>query len=414
MSRLRAACLAAALLAPLEARAAGFSIYEQGAAAMGRGCAVTAIADTPSAIFYNPAGLGLQKGLGLEIGDTLIFPAGEHEDPDTGEVTKAEDNLFYPPTFYASYVLPGRVALGFGLFVPFGLGIKWPGGWAGFEEIEQIDVQNIFLNPTVAWAPLEWLSIAAGFDAVHATVELTKGLEFITDRGTLHGAAEAWGFGANAGILFRFLDGRLSWGLSYRSAVNLDFEGKADFQVPAPFESMLEDQPLESSLTLPHVIAIGVAGRPVEMLSLGLDVLYTTWSSFEEFGFTFPEDEGKPEDEQLTQYEPRNWKNVFGLRLGAELNPPCVPELAVRLGLVYDRNPSPSNTMSPSLPDSDRIDVSAGAGYRFGFGLSIDVAYMLVWFFERTSGGEAFAGTYRSHAHLVGLSLGYRFVPQSG
>jgi len=399
------------LLCAGRASAAGFSIYEQGAAATGRGGMAVGIADTPSAIFYNPAGLGFQKGLGLEIGDTLIFAKGEHEDPETGEVTEAEPGIFYPPTFYASYVLPQRIAFGFGLFVPFGLGIEWPSGWAGFEEIEKIDVQNIFFNPTVAWAPLEWLSIAAGFDAVHATVELQKGLNFVTDRGTLHGAVEAWGFGANAGVLFRFLDGRLSWGLSYRSAVKLDFEGDADFQVPAPFASMLEDQPLESALTLPHTIAIGVAGRPADWLTIGLDIVYTTWSTFDVFGFSFPEDEGKPEDDQLTQYEPRDWKNVFGLRLGGELRPPCMRGLALRLGLVYDRNPSPSDTMSPSLPDSDRIDVSAGVGYAFRFGLSIDVAYMLVYFFERTSGGEAFPGTYRSHAHLIGLSLGYRFDP---
>ena len=411
MRRLAACAAASMLLLSGIASGAGFAIYEQGAKATGMGGSAAGIADTPSAIFYNPAGLGFQKGLGLEIGDTLIFPQGEHEDPGTGEVTEAEPGIFYPPTFYASYVLPQRVAFGLGLFVPYGLGIHWPSGWAGFEEIEKIDVQNIFLNPTVAWAPLEWLSIAAGFDAVHASVELRKGLDFVTDRGTLHGAAEAWGFGANAGVLFRFLDGRLSWGVSYRSAVKLDFEGDADFQVPLPFESMLEDQPLESRLVLPHSVAIGMAGLPAEWLTLSLDVVFTTWSTFREFGFTFPEDEGKPEDEQLSSYEPRDWKNVFGLRLGGELRPPCMQGVAFRLGLVYDRNPSPSHTMSPSLPDSDRIDVSAGAGYTFRFGLSIDLAYMLVWFFERTSGGESFPGTYRSHAHLVGLSLGYRFDP---
>ena len=109
-------------------------------------------------IFAHLPGLGFQKGLGLEIGDTLVFPWGQHEDPDTGDVTEAEPNVFYPPTFYASYVLPKRIALGFGFFVPFGLGIEWPRSWIGFEEIEKIDVQNMFFNPTIAWAPLPWFS----------------------------------------------------------------------------------------------------------------------------------------------------------------------------------------------------------------------------------------------------------------
>jgi long-chain fatty acid transport protein len=113
----------------------------------------------------------------------------------------------------------------------------------------------------------------------------------------------------------------------------------------------------------------------------------------------------------LTQFERCDWADTFSVRLGAEVRPP-VTGLAVRAGLVYDRTPSPTDTMSPSLPDCDRIDASAGIGYRFAFGLGIDVAYMYVHFLERSSTGDAFPGRYRSAAHLVGLSLGYRWNPE--
>ena len=67
--------------------------------------------------------------------------------------------------------------------------------------------------------------------------------------------------------------------------------------------------------------------------------------------------------------------------------------------------------MSPSLPDCDRVDVSFGAGYEFDFGLVVDVAYMYVHFLGRASTGEAFPGSYEASAHLMGLSLGYRWDP---
>lgn len=392
------------------ARGAGFSIYEQGAAATALGGAWTAIADSPAALFYNPAGIAFQRGLGIELGDTLIVPLGSRSDPGTGSVTDAEVQVFYPPTFYASYGFPSGWAVGLGVYAPYGLGMRWPDGWAGFEEVEAIDLQTFFLNPTVAWSPVEWFSLAAGFDVVRSTVSLQKGIQFFDERGTLQGGAGAWGLGGNAGALLRILDGRLSFGVSYRSAVRLEYSGDADFTVPDSFASALEDQPLESTLLLPHTISIGVAGIPHEMVTLDLDVLVTTWSTFEEFGFRFPEDEGKPEDEQLTQFERRDWEDTFSVRFGAEVRPP-VEGLALRAGFVYDRTPSPSNTMSPSLPDCDRIDVSAGAGYRFDFGLSVDLAYMYVHFLGRSSTGEAFPGSYEASAHIAGLSLGYRLEP---
>ena len=409
--RILSLCLLAALpalLAPAPARGAGFGISEQNASATGRAGAFTAVADSPSAIYYNPAGLGLQKGLGIEAGITLIFPLGSHEDPATGLVTDSESSVFYPPTVYASYRLPERVAIGLGFFVPFGLGISWPEDWIGFEQIQSIDLQTYFINPTVAWSPFEWLSIGAGVDIVRSVVELKRGINFIDERGSLHAAGSAWGWGGNAGLLIRLLGGRLSFGLSYRSAVKLVFAGSADFTVPPAFALLLEDQPIETSLTLPHTLSMGIAGKPASMVTLSADVTVTTWSTFKEFGLRFPEDVGKPEGEKLSQSEPRNWRNVYAVRLGAEVRPP-LKWLVLRAGLAYDRTPSPTNTLSPTLPDADRIEVAAGAGFLIPKGLSLDLAYMYIYFFERSSSGEAFPATYRCSAHLVGLTLGYHY-----
>jgi long-chain fatty acid transport protein len=123
----------------------------------------------------------------------------------------------------------------------------------------------------------------------------------------------------------------------------------------------------------------------------------------------FPGDAERPEDEQLTQFERRDWSDAWSVRFGLEVRPPVAPGLALRAGVVYDTSPSPSDTVSPSLPDADRIDASGGVGYVFPWGLVVDVGYMYVRFLERTTTGDAFPGTYRASAHLLGMSVGYRY-----
>ncbi len=50
----------------------GFQINSQGARAMGMGLAFTAVANDPSAIFFNPAGLGWQKHFEVQAGSSFI------------------------------------------------------------------------------------------------------------------------------------------------------------------------------------------------------------------------------------------------------------------------------------------------------------------------------------------------------
>jgi len=58
------------------ASGSGFLIYEHGAAAMGMAGAFVSIANNPTAIFYNPAGIAWLRGTQVNVGGTFVFPAG--------------------------------------------------------------------------------------------------------------------------------------------------------------------------------------------------------------------------------------------------------------------------------------------------------------------------------------------------
>jgi long-subunit fatty acid transport protein len=65
------------------------------------------------------------------------------------------------------------------------------------------------------------------------------------------------------------------------------------------------------------------------------------------------------------------------------------------------------------LPDANRLEGTVGLGYKFLGNWSIDVAYQLILFKDRTITGPAtgdlneFPGLYKSTANLFGLSIGY-------
>src|SRR5713226_3562321 len=102
-TRALAAALAACILGPAPAHAAGFAIFEQGARGMGFAGAFTAQASDPSAIFHNAAGIAFLKGKQIHLGATLIAPKSDFTgaDPFPGSTVTEKGNpgIIVPPVF---------------------------------------------------------------------------------------------------------------------------------------------------------------------------------------------------------------------------------------------------------------------------------------------------------------------------
>ena len=61
------------LMAPTLASGAGFALFEHGNRGMAMGGAMTAVADDPSAMFWNPAGLAQLRTLGRVLRDADLY-----------------------------------------------------------------------------------------------------------------------------------------------------------------------------------------------------------------------------------------------------------------------------------------------------------------------------------------------------
>ncbi len=386
---------------PLSASAAGFAVSEQSAKATASSGAGTASVEGAAAIYYNAGNVAFEDGISAELGTTLIAPSFSYEPLRAvdGRPSSVEPSLFALPTLFAAAPVSDSVFVGFGAFANFGLGLKWPDDFDGRFESSAANITTFTLNPTVAWRIDRNWGVGAGVDVVRSTVELAQKLYLVDAEGSLRMGGGTYGVGVNAGVGGRLLGDKLSAGLSWRSAVRLRFSGRADFQVPKEFESTLRDQDVATQLTLPHVFSLGAAYRLVGNARLIGEVGYTMWSSFDAIRIDFAE------SDDLDQELRRDWKDTVSVRVGGEVE--VMGRLTLRAGAGWDPTPSPSDTVSPSLPDSDRLLLSAGAGYRFG-NLTADLGYLFVLVMPRETTGEAFPARYSGAAHVLGLSVAFR------
>lgn len=377
------------LLIATPAFAGGFGISDQDASASGRGSTAVAATATASSLHFNPAGLGGVDGASVTAGATAILPSA------STETTSALAGVKVPPHVYGAYGF-GRFSIGAGFNAPFGGGLRWPEQWSGRYELVEMGLQVLAGHLGAAFRINDQLSVGAAATLYSATVVLDKRIDFVDGDGKALLGGGGLGAGASAGIQYAPIQ-EVRLGLMGRIPANVSLAGRAHFEdVPGAFQNTLPDQAIRTSLTLPAKIALGAAAQ-LPWVRLSFDAEYTFWSSFQTFSVDFEH----PNTPDVNQ--PRNWADAPTFRLGAERD---FGLTTVRLGGIVDLAASPTDTLSPSLPDSTRVGFSAGAGRAFG-PFRADLAYQFIAFLPRASTGEAFRAQYSANAHLIALSVGW-------
>jgi long-chain fatty acid transport protein len=390
--------LLATTLAARLGHASGFLIYDLSGDAIGRASAVTAAVHEPAAIWFNPAALSYLDGVGASVGGVFVTAQSKFSPAGGGPDTESERGNFVLPTVFAHAALTDRLTVGVGVYTAFGIGIRWPNGWEGRENAIAASLQTVAFNPTVAVKLHEQFSLAAGFDAVRGAVDFTTGLPTIVG-GDVRLAGGGWGYGFNLGAMYRPLPDRLHFGVSYRSRVAMHFNnGQADFSPASPdFLPQLPDQGGSAAITLPDIVSVGVMGRLGPSLALSFDANVVFWSSYQTINIDF--------DTAPTKTLRPDGHDTFTLRAGADWTTPA-PGLQLRAGVIYDRSAVRGEGLGPGLPDATRLDFALGAGYSRGR-FKADIGYLLVYFLaaDAVGGRESPEGTYRSLAHLLGVTL---------
>jgi long-chain fatty acid transport protein len=421
--------LAAVLAAATAAWGSGFQLRENSAAALGNAFAGAAVAEDPSIVANNPAGMTALSG-NLVSGDMSIVipsavfsgsgfnaarqPIGGGNGGDAGGAQPV-------PAFYGIYDASADFKFGLALTAPFGLASQYAPGWVGRYQAVKSSLNVININPNIAYRVTDWLSIGGGPAIQHASAELTSAIDstavahfanpllpagFALPDGYVRVTGDSWSVGYNLGVLLQISpDTRL--GASYRSQIGHGLEGSGYVTVPGPLSAdpRFRSTPTRTDLKTPDIVSLAASQRVAPDLVLLAEVQWTNWSVVKNLRVQ------RPDGSALTD-QPEQWHGTWFGSIGANWYPD--PNWTVRGGFAFDPTPVRDQFRTARLPDSDRYWLAVGLGYQWTADLRFDAAYVHIFggsvpINEVSPTGDLLTGHYSNHVDIVSLSATLRF-----
>lgn len=414
--------LVAAYALPSVAHAQGFGLNEIGSCAIGRGFAVTgATCDDASVLYWNPAAATELPGVSIYAGGASVGVTGDFTEDFTNRVYEGDVPTEFPPHGFVSYHPSPRVALGLGVYVPYGLTSQWRDDFPGRFQARRASLATIYAQPNLAFELVPGkFSIGGGPVIGHSTVELVQGIDLSQQRLPTGGTfaqlgvprntqfaearleGNAVGVGFNVGAKWRPTP-KLQIGARFLSKVHFEYdEADAEFDqtptnltfggnVPDPVtgrtaipagtrvdvllspqftRGALVDQKVQTVIDHPAQAQAGVGYTLGESTTLSVDYAWIGWHAFQRLPVRFLGPASGQNRDLIEEYD-----DSHAIRAGIEHR--LFAAIPIRAGYNLVTTPAPDVTVTPLLPDQDR------SNYTLGFGLPIsryllDFAYLKV------------------------------------
>jgi len=454
--------LIAGLVTTPSVRAQGFSVYEQGTCTMAMaGAGVANPCGDASSIFYSPAGLLDTEGVTISAGATLIAAQGEFTTDYTRTETELQNDPIPVPHLYGAWRASSDLAVGLGVYVPYGLETQWPSNWDGAFEGYDNGVESIYIQPTVAYQVTDRIRVGGGPILGIGSVTLNQRIDasqqqvqggdtdtpaddvYLSDLGvpfhtafadaSLEGSG-AIGYGGHLGVTVQATD-RIRFGARYMTPVKFEYDGEATFtpvdtglQLPpnnpitggssvsldfvlesAFVNGPLVDQSIQTELTMPAQFVAGVSVEPMPGLLLLADYQWAGWSSFDTIPLDFEED-------ALDQTRSEGYEDTHAVRIGAAYD--LTETFTLRGGYLFNQAAAPARTVTPLLPEANRNHLTAGLGWHATETVEVNVAYQYLAQNDRRgrirgerireenpTAEELNSGLYSFNAHLIGTTI---------
>jgi|GEM_PF-590657 len=447
--------IAALIAIPSQSFAVGSGGFENAvfsAKQMGQGASVTAVADEPATISYNPAGINDLPGIQYQGSANFINLWTSIESKNTtGGSTQSSATTAIIPTSYLT-MNPGkkwgfndRVAFGLGTDSPFGLANKYDSNHTATQYTGYKNWLKMYsVKPVVSFRLADWLSIGAGpvwyrvfnFGQIvkYPNVGLSPAVGATTPDGQVRAnlSGNAWGW--HMGILAKPAD-KHKFGFYFRSPALIRLKGLAKGENIADslggtgtngrFETGVH-----TKLHLPMNMTWGYEYKATKKTSVSTDFGFTRWSVFDNLNVPVDPINGTSlgglsgfHDTLLNSLfntpgpgggADKDYHNSFTWGWGVSHK--ATDKLTLRGGNYYYTTPVSGQHLTPAVPDSNRVIGALGAGYNITNNLVLDAAYTAIFFMNRgvdndigNALGASVDGTYKSFLHVWNFSLNYKW-----
>jgi long-chain fatty acid transport protein len=411
---MRTKILAAVLLAPSLALANGYEVPNVQPRDLAMVSSAVAAQQGASATNSNPAALSKLEGLNLSLAGSILSLSTSWKAPTGSQLTGSADTKFSPVppvSLFAAYgtKVAGRgLGVGFGLGIPGGGNMHWEDDWTGRGRIVTVErrVYGLYLNGGYEVVP-EVLRVGGGGIYYYGSQYLKQGIQPVEGAfGEL--SAKGGGFAYEAAAELTPLRGvPLSFGIDYKHKGTMEMSGDGHFEVPPALRGpSTQDQKVKTNLTMPNLLAVGAAYRPTKPLLLTAAWTFSRFVVYREDLFVG--------DQGISITVPRNYRNGYGFRFGAEYD--VNKAWTVRGGLFRDISGLQANTYSPTLPDANAWVGAAGASWRVRPDLAVNgAAYYAIrdrvhsaeWR-SATNPNGSFPGIYDTTALVVSAGITWR------
>lgn len=390
---------------------AGYQLNLQGLRQLAMGGSGTAIPWDMSTIFYNPGGLTEFTNVQAYASAQFVMPTVKYVQVPTGTYSSLTQSQVFP-TFNAYLGGPvvdrSPVSIGLGIYTPFGNGLKWDDDWSGRYLIQEIKLQSIFFQPTIAYRFNDYVSLGAGFVYAIGNMHLRKAIPIQDQRGrdaTGELKGDGSGVGFNVGLHIRPTE-NIQLGITYRSQVNMKVKrGYASFSVPSSLNTEFPYTAFNTELPLPQVVSLGGGFKVSERTTLQVDLNFVGWAAYDTLSFDYNDNTTLLQD----SHSPRRYKNTIALRAGVHYM--FSDKVAGMLGAAWDPSPVKEGYVSPELPDANRGVFTGGVSYKPAERLTLLGTVEFVSAVKRTGSFtiESFEGKYQTNAFTSGIGLTYDF-----
>jgi long-chain fatty acid transport protein len=362
------------------AQGSGFQLMEQNASGLGNAYSgQAAAAENASTIFWNPAGMTRLPGRQASGALNIIRPKSEFSDTGSapppgstlgGNGGDAGDWAFIPNT-YLSWQLAPQWWVGLGVTVPFGLKTEYDRSWMGRFQGRLAEIKTIDVNPSLAFKLNDAVSFGGGISYQKAHVKfqratfLAPGVEGDVD---LNIDDDSWGW--NVGAMFN-MGPATRIGLTYRSAIEHDFEGP--LKVTTAGGVLIAAPETRLTAELPATTSLGFAHQVNPQWEILGDVTWTQWSSIKSLPLIATSASGPFAPGATADTFNFQFRDTY--RVGVGANWSWRNDTTIKFGIAYDKSPVTDTFRTVTLPDADRFWLAVGVKYRMSKQATLDVGY---------------------------------------